>query len=53
MFEFLGSILSQTVVQPEVTDDIEIIRKQRKRKQKDIIRVAGSQTGNLPQQVIL
>ncbi|CAG5121519.1 unnamed protein product, partial [Candidula unifasciata] len=43
MFAFLGTILSQRLLKSEVTEETEVIRKQRKRKHKSIL-AACSQT---------
>ncbi|BFY97883.1 hypothetical protein BsWGS_00923 [Bradybaena similaris] len=50
MFAFLGSILSQRLLKSEVTEETEIIRKQRKRKHKSIL-ASCSQTGSTSKQL--
>ncbi|XP_059148719.1 KAT8 regulatory NSL complex subunit 3-like [Physella acuta] len=44
VFQFLGNVLSQVTLQPDNSDDVELGKKQRKRKQKEITTAAGSQT---------
>ena len=45
MFEFLGNALFQVIVQPENTEEVEVTKKQpKKRKLKDLSSTAGSQT---------
>ncbi|KAH9520304.1 KAT8 regulatory NSL complex subunit 3 [Bulinus truncatus] len=52
MYQFLCLILSQANTQSEIMDEVEVSKKQRKRKHKEITSTAGSQTtGGEPKQV--